>query len=328
MKMAIRNYEDRDLEAIVELINAADAVDQLDQGTNVSEFREVLHHPDSDPYHDAVVALSEDRRLVGHSRLNLVAAPLQSRLYVHSVVHPDWRDQGVERAMLEQLWHRAEERRRTLGSRTVQFRTYCAAFQDKRVALFEELGLQPVRYDLHMVYRPLDNLAEPRIPPGIDVRPFARGLDNEAALGTVNEAFADVMDHAPVTLEEFDHWIESPSFQANLSPVALDGQYVVGLCLCTVSEGRARVLGRRDGYVDTLCVISAYRRRGLGSALLLTCLRALQKAGLESATLDASTDNPTEAIHLYEQAGFQEAWRWVTYGKEMGPETTLAPHPR
>jgi mycothiol synthase len=317
MTIATRNYKDRDLEAIVELINAADAVDQLDEGTSISEFREILSRPDFDPYRDALVALSEDQHLVGHSRLDLIAAPQQSRFYVHSVVHPDWRDQGVERLMLEQLWSRAQERRQALGGKPVQLRAYCAAFQDKRIALFEDLGLRPVRYDLHMVYHPLDNLAEARIPPGIQVRPFARGLDNEAALETVNEAFADVMDHAPVTPEEFDHWIESPSFQANLSSVALDGQSVIGLCLCTVSEGRADVLGRRDGYVDTLCVIPEYRRRGLGSALLLTSLRAMKKAGLGSATLDASTDNPTEAIRIYERAGFREAWRWVTYGSEL-----------
>jgi mycothiol synthase len=69
--------------------------------------------------------------------------------------------------------------------------------------------------------------------------------------------------------------------------------------------------------LDTLCVTQAYRSRGLGSALLLTCLQALKKAGLESATLDTSTENPTEAIRLYEQAGFREAWRWVTYGREL-----------
>jgi len=51
--------------------------------------------------------------------------------------------------------------------------------------------------------------------------------------------------------------------------------------------------------------------------LLLTSLQAFKRAGLESATLDTGTENPTEAIRLYEQAGFREAWRWVTYGKDI-----------
>ena len=52
-------------------------------------------------------------------------------------------------------------------------------------------------------------------------------------------------------------------------------------------------------------------------ALLLTSLQAFKRAGLESATLDTATHNPTEAIRLYQQAGFREAWRWITYGMEI-----------
>ena len=327
MNVAIRSYRDGDLEAIVDLINKADALDHLDEATDALALRELLHRPDFDPYNDAFVVLDEDQSMVDHARLDLKNAPRQSRFYAHTVVHPDWRDEAIEELLLEQLWSTAQERRRTLGSKPVQFRTYCVAHQGKRISLFESFGLRPVRYDLHMVFHPLDNLRMPRFDAGIQVRPYARGRDDDSALETMNESFADVMDFAKATLEELRHWIESSAFREALSPVALDGQNMVGLCLCTVSEGRGRMLGRMDGYVDTLCVRREYRRRGLGSALLLTSLQAFKRAGLESATLDTNTENPTEAIRLYEQAGFREAWRWVTYGKEMGSETTLAQHP-
>jgi mycothiol synthase len=317
MSVAVQKYRDEDLEAIVNLINKADAVDHLDESTDASALRDVLHRPDFDPYHDAFVALNENGNVVGHARLDLKNAPRQSRFYAHTVVHPDWRDEAIEELLLEQLWSTAQERRRTLGSKPVQFRTYCVAHQGKRISLFESLGLRPVRYDLHMVFHPLDNVRMPRFDPGIQLRPYAQGRDDDSALGTINESFADVMDFASATLEELRHWIESSAFREALSPVALDGQKMVGLCLCTVNEGRDRILGRMDGYVDTLCVRPEYRRRGLGSALLLTSLQAFKRAGLESATLDTNTENPTEAIRLYEQVGFREKWRWVTYGKEM-----------
>jgi len=317
VNVVMRKYRDGDLEAIVDLINKADALDHLDEATDALALRELLYRPDFDPYNDAFVVLDEDQRVVGHARLELKNAPRQSRFYVHTVVHPDWRDEAIEQLLLEQLWSRAQERRRVFGSKPVQFRTYCAAHQQKRISLFESVGLRPVRYDLHMVYHPLDKLADPTFPPGVVVRPYARGPDDECALEVVNAAFADVMDFAAVNLEDFRHWMESPSFRDYLSHVALDGQQVVGLCLCTVSEARAGLLGRRDGTVHTLCVRREYRRRGLGSALLLTSLQAFKRASLESATLDTDTENPTEAIRLYEQAGFREAWRWVTYGKDI-----------
>ena len=317
MSIEIRNYRDHDLEAIVELINATDAVDQLDEGTDVADLRSLLYAPDSDAHGDALVVLDEDQLIVGFARLELKNAPRESRFYVHATVHPHWREKGVERLLLQRLWETAQERRRTLESKRVQFRAYCAAHQEKRIALFETFGLRPVRYSPHMVHHPLGNLPEPLVPPGIEVRAYVRGEDDQSALETITEAFADVMDFAPATLEELRHWIASSSFREELSPVALDGQEVVGLCLCTASEGRMRLLGRRDGYVDTLCVRPAYRQRGLGSALLLTCLHVLKRAGMESATLDADFDNPTEAIRLYERIGFREAWRWVTYGREI-----------
>jgi mycothiol synthase len=328
MNLTIREFRDADLEAIVDLINTADAVDQLDEATAVSEFRQVLYRPNFDPYRDALVVVDEDQNIVGHARLDLKNAPRQARFIAHTVVHPDWRHQPMERLLLERLWSRAQERRPTLGSKPVQFRTYCAANQEKRASFFESLGFRPVRYDLQMVCQPLDNLADPRFPPGMRVRPYARGRDDEAALALINAAFADVMDFAAATLEDLEHWLETPSFRDYLSYVAYDGEVLAGLCLCTESEARADLLGRREGTVDTLCVRREYRRRGLGLALLRKSLQAFKRAGLESAALGTDTQNPTEAIRLYQQAGFREAWLWVTYGKEIEPQTTLTQEPQ
>jgi len=289
----------------------------MDEATDVSEFRQVLCRPDFDPYHDALVVVDEDQNIVGHARLDLKNAPRQGRFIAHTVVHPDWRDERIEELLLEQLWSRAQDRSGEMGDKPVQFRTYCEAHQEKRAALFTTLGFRPVRYDLHMVCHPLDNLADPTFPPGMRVRPYVRGQDDEAALAVINAAFADVMDFAAATLEDLRHWLAAPSFREHLSYVAFDGEELAGLCLCTESEALAGLLGRRDGYVDTLCVRREYRRRGLGLALLRKCLQAFKRAGLESATLGTDTQNPTQAMRLYKQAGFREAWRWVTYGKEM-----------
>jgi mycothiol synthase len=317
MTVVARKYRDTDLEAVVDLINEADAVDHLDEATDAPALRELLYRPDFDPYHDVLVALEKNQGVVGYARLELKNAPRQGRFYAHTVVHPDGRDQGIEELLLEQLWRRAKERHQILGSKPAQFRTYCAAHQRDRISLFESLGLRAVRYDLHMVCHPLDNLPDAALPPGIRARPYAKGEDDESAVEVVNAAFSDVMDFAAVTLQDFRHWISSPAFRDDLSYVALDPEKVVGLCLCTVSEARASLVGRAGGIIDSFCVLPEHRRRGLGLALLLTSLHAFGRAGLDSAKLDADTDNPTHAIRLYEKAGFHEAWRWVTFGKEL-----------
>jgi len=317
MTLTIRNYRDDDLEAIVDLINTADAVDHLGEGTSVTELRERFGWPDFDPCQDAFVAQNEGQRVVGCACLESDIGTEQSFFYTISTVHPDWREQGIERQLLERLWKRAQQRRYDLASKRVYFYAYYALHHTGTVALFESFGLQRIRYNPHMVCQPLENLAQPQLPPGIEVRPYVPGQGDESVVETLNEAFADDWDFVPTTVERLTYWTASSTFRPELSRVALDGEQVVGLCLCTVSEDRMRLMGRRDAYVDTLAVRPAYRRRGLGSALLLASLHAMKEAGMESATLYTDTDNPTEAIRLYENVGFREAWRWVTYGKEI-----------
>jgi ribosomal protein S18 acetylase RimI-like enzyme len=174
-----------------------------------------------------------------------------------------------------------------------------------------------MRYNPHLVYQPLENLPEPRFPSDVEARPYDWGHDNASALEAYNEAFAEDPEYVPVKEEEWLHWLKRLSVRDGLSYVALDRGTVVGFCISSISEERIRLLGRRDGHINILGVRATHRRQGLGSALLLACLRDLKAAGMESVTVETDTDNPTEAMRLYEQVGFQEKWRWVTYAREI-----------
>lgn len=63
MSVTIRNYRDGDLKAIVELINTADAVDQLDWGTSVTELGERFDEPGFHPRQNVFVAHPRPRGL-------------------------------------------------------------------------------------------------------------------------------------------------------------------------------------------------------------------------------------------------------------------------
>jgi mycothiol synthase len=317
MSIVFRNYRDDDLEAIVELMNAADAVDQTDEGTSVTELRELFGEPDFHPQQNVFVAEDEVGGIAGAARLELRPGAEQSIFWAIITVHPQWRSRDIERVLLERLWEHAKERRRDVHSKQARFHTYCTSRQAQLIALFESFGLRVMRYSPHMVCQPIDNPAQPKFPPDLKVRPYIKGRDDESALDAFNEAFAEKRYFVPETLEKWVYWFNTSAFREDLSTVALDAGRVVGFCVCTVDEERIDRLGCRDGYVDTLFVRPAYRRRGLGTALLLTGLHALRAAGMESATLDTDIDNPTKATRLYEKVGFLEMWRWVTYGKEM-----------
>jgi mycothiol synthase len=321
MSAAIRNYHDDDIQAIAELRKAAAAVDQTKDGIVVTEPPADPVCTTTEPHRDIYVAQDDRGQIVGTAQLQVMSGPERGFVWSFPVVHPDWRGTAAERLLLERLWERGCELRHTMRSAVVYFYVHCAPWEEERVALCESFGLRVLRARPHMIYEPLTNLARPDIPPGIDLRPYARGTDDPSSLRTLNEAFADDWEYTPVTKKEWSTWLDSPHWRADLNLVAVEADQVVGLCLGIISEQRIQWLGRKDGYVDTLCVRPSHQRRGLGTALLLTGLHALWRAGMESATLDTDEDNPTQAPRFYEGVGFREIWRWTAYGKHLRRRT-------
>ena len=64
------------------------------------------------------------------------------------------------------------------------------------------------------------------------------------------------------------------------------------------------VRGGRTGAIQNVGVVSAFRGLGIGRALMLKSLRALQGAGLTSAILEVTAEN-APAVQLYKSLGFE-----------------------
>ncbi len=70
-----------------------------------------------------------------------------------------------------------------------------------------------------------------------------------------------------------------------------------------------------EGYMGNLAVIEAYRRNGVGRALMRELLNECLKLDLAFATLEVRSSN-TPAINLYKSLGFDEVGRRKNYYKE------------
>ncbi len=307
----VRAYADDDREAIVELRRAVATLDRADHGLVVAEPPPDSLFSGSTQHEDTFVVRNDGGRILATAQLQAEIGPQQSFVWAFPVVHPEWRGTRIEKLLIDRLWERASERRRAIRSEVVHLYVHCGAHQEKRIALYESSVLRFMRYRPHMIYRPLEKLDRPEAPPGLTLRPCLRGLDDESAIRTLNEAFADDWEFVPVTEDGWSLCLDSPQWREDLNLVAADGEEVVGLCLCVINEERSQCLGHEDGYVDTLCVRPSHQRRGVGAALLLNGLGALCRAGMVSATLDTDEDNPTQAVRLYERIGFREIWRWA-----------------
>ncbi|MBU0495215.1 MAG: GNAT family N-acetyltransferase [Chloroflexi bacterium] len=312
--LTVRTYQEGDIPALVGLINAADAVDRQERATTIPELTERFRWPGFRPTED-IFLWEEDDRLVAYGFLRLGEGAETCEFYTYNTVHPNWRGRGIGRQVLERIIERCVERRRAeVTAPTVYVRATCGPDESERVALYESLGMTPARYFIQMVYEHVQGeLPLLVVPAGIEFRPYQRGVDDRAVWAADVEAFQDHWGFHGITFEEFEHWAHRPALRPDLSVVAWAGDEVAGLLLNEVHEDKTALTGRREGVLEALAVRKLFRRRGLGTALLVRGLQLMQQAGVETASLGTDSENLTGAVRIYERLGFRVRQRIALY---------------
>jgi mycothiol synthase len=173
-------------------------------------------------------------------------------------------------------------------------------------------GFELVRYSFQMT-RSLEDVAPPEWPDGVRVTTFE--ADQDALVHAVaQEAFADHWEHRDRPLDEWRTWmIDRPGFDPSLWFLAWDDDEIAGISLC-----RTHASGDPEhGFVSTLGVRRPWRRRGLGTALLLHSFGDMKRRGMTKASLGVDAENTTGAVRLYERAGMTVDQRWDIYRKDL-----------
>lgn len=134
----------------------------------------------------------------------------------------------------------------------------------------------------------------PQWPQGIALAPFHEE-DAPACHALLLRAYAE---GGSTVVSSFDEWWRAtnndPEFDPELLFLARTGDGVIaGLALCWTSS-----------FVKDIVVDPAYRRRGIGEALLLAAFAALQHRGHSRIGLKLRSDNPYGARRLYDRLGF------------------------
>lgn len=318
MTITIQNYEPNDLQAVVALINANDAMDRFEDGTSVEEMRGELGTPGVNPEQNVFVA-EDGKQLYGFAFLRLVDEPTETTFRTWLVVHRDARPDGLEACLLGRLHTRAQERLGECKNEVVNFHTFVNLLERNRIAVIEQFGMREIRRFWQMV-RPLDApVAEPRFPDGIVMRAYRIGSDDEKMNIADNEAFSDHWGHAEYPLERWVHYVSQPFFRPDLTVIAHDAATgeVAGFCTIVVNTEENKRIGIQRGWIDILAVRRPWRKRGLGTALLLNGMIKLREAGLTQAALGCDSENITGATRIYERVGFQVAKTRVAFSKPM-----------
>jgi mycothiol synthase len=260
---------------------------------------------------DAFVVETSDGRIVGYEEF--VNRHVHAFLGGDGYVHPDFLGRCIGTTLLRALEARAREEMKLADPDLRVFIRNGMATGDKiSCEMHENEGYKPIRYSWRMEITLNGAPLAPKFPEGVGLRPFEMEQDR-AVYEAHEEAFSDHWGHVRRSYEEWMHRFEERD--PSLWLIAWDGDQIAGYSLCRFRMG--------IGWVGTLGVRRAWRKRGLGEALLLHSFNEFYKRDMKVIGLGVDAANPTGATRLYQKAGMKVAAEYVIYEKELRPGRNL-----
>lgn len=267
---------------------------------------------------DSQVILSPDGRVVGYSDFFSFSS-LHVRSFGWFSIDPQHMGMGIEDYLIEWNIERAQQEvpKAPEGVRVVLHMGTTTGCQPI-CELYERHGFEAVRYSYRMRIDFDRPPSAPVIPEGFTIRPMIAGEEERETLFAAYDSFRDHWGAIDEPFEEyFQHWMSrlknEPNYDPSLFFVAVDGSEVAGVALCYPKIEEVPSMG----WVGTLGVRRAWRKRGLGMALLRYAFQEFYRRGSTSAGLGVDTQNLTGATRLYEKAGMHIWRKQSTYEYEL-----------
>jgi len=303
---------------IADLVNAGNVADGIPHRLGADQVRNWLDNPSRLDLEQDLLIAEVDGTAVAYAEGGWEQDNDGGRDYaVWGQVHPDWRRRGLGTALLR--W--VEERQRVVAATHpagIERRLESWAHEKElgRIALLEANGYQVARYDYEMERPNLDDIPGLPLPDGIELRP-AREEHLRGIWETEVEVFRDHWGSVDDTEASFQRKRDDPRRDMSLWVVAWDGDQIAGQVLNRIDRETNEKLGLKRGWVNSVGVRRAWRRRGLGRALVAESLRVLRQRGMTTAGLGVDAENGTGALGIYEAVGFSVAATERVYRKPL-----------
>jgi mycothiol synthase len=319
VELKLRPYAgEQDVAEIVRVSNLEFAADAVPEHIELENLLAYYRHPTDkfDPARD--VSLAEvDGRVVGYGSIYWVDTnDGEYREYrVDGRVDPAWRRRAIGTALLR---HNEELSRKLAADRPtdkkVVFGTWNGDTQIGDRRLLEANGYEQVRWFFDMTRPTLDDIDEPPLPAGLELRPVTDDLIHQVWRADV-EAFRDHWGGGDESEEALQRYLDAPDHDPSLWLIAWDGTEVAGGVINGIERGENEALGLNRGWLHSVFTRRPWRKRGLASALIGRSLSLLRDRGMTSAVLGVDAANPTGALALYERAGFEVSYRATAWRK-------------
>ena len=298
-----------DAPEVVDLLNACDAAEIGEPDSTLEDLETDWAMEGFSPASDAWVA-EGSRGLVGYAYAGdqFRTGELEADLWVHPEHH--------EPELAGRLLGLAERRAAALaverGYEHPRLDVFCVTANHAKRDLLRKHGYELVRTVYRMTVDLGGGLPGAAVPEGLEIRTFRSGTDERTMFATLHDAFAD---HYRRSDEPFEAWktrlLEHPNFVPELWALAWDD---------AAGEAAGAVVAYDHGdlgWLQGLGVRRAWRRRGLGAALLAHALAAFRARGQLRVDLSVDAEGATRPLHLYERAGMRTSAAYELYAKHL-----------
>ncbi|GAA2548968.1 hypothetical protein GCM10010435_18290 [Winogradskya consettensis] len=297
---------------LLAMVHACDIAAVGEPDFTPDEVRDALTGPNTDMTRDCWVALDTDGAIVGW------AFPHNTNRGDHDFVEVFvWpgRGEATIRPLLELLLVRAAERGAEFGHRNYKLRAGAIPTEKPWIEALTEAGFtflkQHARMTMALTGHPH---TAPEPPAGITIR--AIDPDDETELrrfqATIAEAFEDTDHHAT----DFETWQARIAGESSVSydewfVAFVDGEWA------GVLQSSDNSIADGQGWVRALAVLRAYRKRGVGEALLRRAFATYAGKGRTEVGLGVDMANPTSAVRLYLAVGMHPKYEADIYEREI-----------
>ncbi|BCJ54020.1 hypothetical protein Asp14428_54950 [Actinoplanes sp. NBRC 14428] len=301
-----------DVPEILALAQASDIAAMGEPDFTAEDVREGLTCPHTDMTRDCWVALDPDGAIRGWAYPHNADRGPRDFLEVYV-----WPELGVPalRPLLALMLGRAAERGAEFGHETYTVRAGAVPTEKPWIEALTDAGFAFSKQHARMTMS-LDGVSPvpPEPPAGITVRPVRPDDEDEMRRfhATIEEAFRDSDHHAT----DYATWRAQVDAEASVSY----DEWFVG----EAGGEWAGVLQSSDsnaedgtGWVRALAVLRAYRRKGVGEALLRRAFATYAGKGRTSAGLGVDLANPTRAARLYRAVGMHPMYEANIYERTV-----------
>jgi len=294
-----------DYPCILDIVNTCTKADGEDSVFTLESVAYNYDHLERcDPFTDMIFA-EVDGNAVGYGRVTWFQDN-QGRYGYNPFgwIKPAWRRKGIGTAILKHNENRlAQIASQHPDGAEKYFQSYYNDLEIGTAALLKVNGYREVRWAYRMNRPTSDPLPEAQLPAHLEVRPSIKE-HFRPVWNALQDAFSESWGFVAGTEETYNRWIKDPDFNPNLWKVAWDGNEVAGMVLNFTTADDASA-GLKRGWTDPICVRKPWRRLGVARSLLVQSIQMFRELGYKETALGVDTQNPNQALRLYESVGYK-----------------------